>query len=87
MLPTTADEAKKMGMELITKEGGKLLSKISGGLICTVPTTADEAKAIGTGLIKAKGGELLSKLSGGLITQVKVMIYIVMTYIVMACPL
>ena len=69
-VPTTADEAKKMGEDLIKKKGGEFLSKISGGLINTVPVTIDEAKALGEDLIKKKGGELLSKVSGGIITTV-----------------
>ena len=34
-VPTTADEAKKMGEDLIQKKGGKMLSKISGAYICS----------------------------------------------------
>ena len=29
-VPTTADEAKKMGEDLIKKKGGEFLSKVSG---------------------------------------------------------
>jgi hypothetical protein len=35
-VPTSADEAKKMGKDLIQKKGGPVLAKLTGTHICIV---------------------------------------------------
>ena len=34
-VPMSADEAKQMGLDLVKKKGGEMLSKISG-IVCTL---------------------------------------------------
>ena len=60
-MPKTAEEAKKLGEEVITTKGGEMLSKLSGTLSCAIEGSRQKCPCM-----------CVCALTGGLVTTVPI---------------
>ena len=63
-VPSTDEDVATMSRNLVLKQGGVELSKLTGGVIRKIPSSLSEAKEIAKQVVKDKGMPFLTKYTG-----------------------